>query len=459
MIASTKQILSIAVIAVLALGVGFVVARGQLFPFPAPGTHVPGLTVSEYDAQGFILAALGITIMAGIYLIPRMARGLDASLLFKLLVVAFVARMLGSMVRLWTGLEISGFADVARYDRSAEVIGSQIRHMEFGVLVPYLEFGTEFTKLYTGIVYSVIGPSIFGGYLVFGLFSFLGSYFFYKAFRVAFPEGRHRFYGLLVFFWPSLLYWTNGIGKDSLMILFLGIAAYGSAILLVRGKLHGLIPLAFGLAATLTVRPQITVILIISLVAAFMLGKAGVGKNSLMIRGLIVMVGIGIILFITPILLEREGLSDLSLQAVEQFYDARQETTGDLIEGAAAFKAPAFSDPLFVPKAFATVLFRPYPWEAHRLSAVIQGFDGVLLAAILFWRAPSLGRAILRSRSNIYVIFIVAFVVMLVLGLATIANFGTLARERAMILPLLLMLVAFAPLPGNKESSRTVRTR
>ena len=157
--------------------------------------------------------------------------------------------------------------------------------------------------------------------------------------------------------------------------------------------------------------------------------------------------------FFAPILQAYVGLQDLSLETISDYYDSRQGTTGDLEEGAGAFKAPSFSDPLFVPKSFLTVLFRPFLWEAHNFQALIQALDGVLLLGLMSWRAPSLGKAILRFRSEPYVIFIIAYVSMLVFALMTIANFGTLARERVMLLPLLLMLPAYQPRSKSEKAS------
>lgn len=238
------------------------------------------------------------------------------------------------------------------------------------------------------------------------------------------------------------------------MILFTGVAAYGTAILLVRRQWSGFVPLVLGLAGTMTVRPHITAMLVLSLVAAMVLGKQVSGTNSLVIKGLISIVGIGLILLSTQGIMDYVGIQDLSVKGAVEYHERRLVVTNF---GGSAFNPPSLTDPLFIPKSLALVLFRPYPWEAHRLVAVLQGLDGILLIALIIWRAPSLGKAILRFRSDPYVIYIVVYVLMLVFALTTIANFGTLVRERAMILPLLLMLVAFAPFSSNKDHSQKVR--
>ena len=83
-------------------------------------------------------------------------------------------------------------------------------------------------------------------------------------------------------------------------------------------------------------------------------------------------------------------------------------------------------------------------------SRNLSSVDGILLMGLMLWCARSLKEVILSLGSNGYVVFILSFVIMLSIGLMTIANFGTLARERPMLLPLFLMLFALAPRPKIK---------
>jgi hypothetical protein len=107
------------------------------------------------------------------------------------------------------------------------------------------------------------------------------------------------------------------------------------------------------------------------------------------------------------------------------------------------------TSPWFFPTAVVTVLFRPFLFiEAHNVQAMIQALDGLLLAGILAWRFPSLVQAARSFRSSPYIVLIVVYLALLMAGLMVVANFGTLARERSMVIPMLLMLVA---LPSRKE--------
>jgi len=116
MSALSRNITVVAILVAVALTVGFIIASGRLYPLPAPGTRIIGLTVFTYEAQGILLVALGLLIL-WVFLIPRLARVLDASFLLKLLVIAYAAKMIGALARLWTGMEVIGFSDVARSNR------------------------------------------------------------------------------------------------------------------------------------------------------------------------------------------------------------------------------------------------------------------------------------------------------------------------------------------------------
>src|SRR4029079_18905899 len=96
---------------------------------------------------------------------------------------------------------------------------------------------------------------------VFAWFSFIGCYLFYRAFRMAYPDGDHKRYRLLVFFFPSMLFLPSSIGKEAWMILLLGICAVGVANLL-NGRLRGLLWLSIGMGGAVVVRPHIALIIL-----------------------------------------------------------------------------------------------------------------------------------------------------------------------------------------------------
>jgi hypothetical protein len=404
------------------------------------------MVASDYDWQGMVIVAAAICLLA-FFLIPRLARlgGISAGVL----AVGLVLKLGFAMLRNWTASVLyGGAADAFTYDNYGRIIAREIWHLDFSAVASYLKWGTSFLEFSTGAIYSVTGPSIYAGYLVYAFLAFLGSYYFYRAFRLAFPEGNKWLYIVLVFFFPSILYWPNGIGKDALIFLFLGLFAYGGA-RLTQGHLRGLLPIAVGLVGTLYIRPHIAVILALSFVLAFFL--PGVGKRPVRIATfIIVLIAVaGLAWLVLPQVASYINLENLSPQGlIERF----QFQAGQTAQGGSAFQAINITNPLTYPWAFITLLFRPFPWEAHNVLALIQSVEGILLIILVVWRLKSIGKSLASSIANPYTRFILIYAIAFTLAFAVVANFGIIARERMMFLPFFFMLVSFTPFHARSEN-------
>ena len=413
----------------------------RLLPFMvlAAGT---GFFMAEvnYDLKGLVLVATVIGILA-IFIIPRLTLPEAENFLLRVLVCGLFFKLGFSILRLWVSFNVyGGVADVSGYHSSGIVIAQHLRQLEFDQIVPFLQLGTNFIKFFTGVVYSVIGPTIYGGYFIYASLAFLGSYYFYRTFRVAFPNGNKRLYAILVFFLPSILFWPNGISKDALIFLCIGLFAYGGA-QLTQDRLRGLVPLTLGLLGTLCIRPHIAAMLALSFVFAILF--RGVGKRSIsFITFVIGIIAIGgVVWFLLPRAMVYVGMEEFSPEGILSTLQIRQNLT---YQGGSAFQVGDISDPLTFPMTMSTILFRPFPWEAHNLQALIQSLEGVLLMGLILWRIKSLGKAVVSSISNIYLRYILVFIISFTIAFSVISNFGLLARQRAMVLPFFLMLIAYA---------------
>jgi hypothetical protein len=312
----------------------------------------------------------------------------------------------------------------------------------------HLKWGTSFIELVTGTIYSVTGPSIYAGYLVYAFLAFLGSYYFYRAFRITFPEGNKGLYTLLIFFFPSILFWPNGIGKDALIFLFLGLFAYGGA-RLVQRRLQGFLPIAIGLVGTLYIRPHIAVILALSFILAFFL--PGMGKRPVRVATFIIvlLVVVGLAWLVLPQIASYIGLEELSAQGL---LDRFQFQAGLTTQGGSAFQTMDIRNPLTYPWVLVTLLFRPFPWEAHNALALIQSLEGILVIALVVWRLKSLGKALASSISNPYTRFLLIYAIAFTISFAVVANFGIIARQRMMFLPFFFMLLSFTPFHTHSKN-------
>ena len=402
----------------------------------------------NYDWQGLIIVVAIIGILA-ILLVPRIAQLESGDFFFKVLACGLLLKLSFAIVRLWVTFGLyGGIADASDYHSWGITIAQHIWRLEFDQIVPFLQWGTDFIRFLTGVIYSFIGPTLYGGYLIYATLAFLGSYCFYRAFRVAFPQGNKRLYASLVFLFPSILFWPNGIGKDAVIFLCIGLSAYGSA-LLMQERLKGVALLVSGLLATLCIRPHIAALLALAYVLAFLV--RGVGKRvyrpATFIIGLLVTGGL--VWFLLPRALDFLGLYELSPETVFGFLQLQQSLT---FQGGSAFQVIDILNPLAFPMAMGTLLFRPFPWEVHNLQALIQSLEGVLVMGLVLWRIKSLGKAVASLISDNYIRYILIYTITFISAFSVISNFGILARERAMLLPFFFMLIAYDRLGIRIES-------
>ncbi|MFC2071537.1 hypothetical protein ACFLUU_02305 [Chloroflexota bacterium] len=412
---------------------------------------------ANYDWQGLVLVVTAMGILA-IFLVPHLAKGEGDNFLLRVLVCGLLLKLGSAMVRYWINLSTFGWGDAFRYDNIGRIIAQYIQRFEFreiGTLMKALGgstfiWGSKSIDLFTGVIYSAIGPTIYGGYVIYALIAFLGSYCFYKAFRVAFPEGNKRLYALLVFLSPSILYWANGIGKDAAIFFCIGLSAYGSA-QLTRNRLQGLIPLVLGLLGTLFIRPHIAMILAIAFFVALIfsgVGKRGVRPGTLVIGFLAIG---GFVGFLLPQAIAYVGLGGLSPEDISS-YLLLDQAPGTYL-GGSAFQTTDITNPLNFPMTMITILFRPFPWEAHNLQALIQSLEGVLVMCLMLWRIKSLGKAVSSLTSNTYLLYTLIYIIVFVIAFSSTSNFGILARQRVMLLPFFFMLIAHAD-PGARIESK-----
>ena len=107
-------------------------------------------------------------------------------------------------------------------------------------------------------------------------------------------------------------------------------------------------------------------------------------------------------------------------------------TTG----GGSSFGAAPFVQRLLVAPL---LLIRPLPWEAHNLTTFIAAAEGLAFLAALVAFRKNLFANFRRVRRNPLLLFVLLFVIEFLLVFSSIGNFGILARQRAMVFPLLFL--------------------
>jgi prepilin signal peptidase PulO-like enzyme (type II secretory pathway) len=253
-----------------------------------------------------------------------------------------------------------------------------------------LPVGTAFIRLANGAVYAAVGESKPAAYLAFSSLGFSGLVCFERAFAVAMPDADQRLFRRLLFLHPSSLFWTSSVGKEPLTALGLGLGTLGVANAFAKRARKGVAQMIAGAAVTVLARPQIPLYL-------------GFGAGY-----------------------------DL---------EYRREAAPE----GSWFEPPRVSGPLDVPKAAASVLFRPYPNEARNAPAQLAAAESTALMLFSLSRLP---RAARRTTGEPFLVFVVAALLGCVAVLARLSNAGLLVRERAPMMPLYLTLVS----AGGKET-------
>jgi hypothetical protein len=432
-----------------------VLVFGLLATFAVTWAFIATLSGVPYDLSGAlivgpVLFALSIPILA------REARRQGDPKVFRLLLIALVVKMLATLLRYYVTFHIYDVADATLYHVDGVAIAEHLKagtyHFDYSALE-----GSDSISFLTGIVYAIIGPTKLGGFLVFSWLAFWGYFLLYKAFALAVPEGRARTYGLFLFFLPSLFYWPSSIGKEAWMIFTLGIAAYGVARALSGTIGRGFATAALGLWLMAFVRPHVAGMVAIALGVAYLVQRRARSTNVLrtIVRG----VGAVAVIALAAILVQRSAeflnISELNASGVvSELEEAAQRSA----QGGSEFNPTIVRSPAQLPEAVATVLFRPFPFEANNAQAMAAALESLFILVLSIARYRWIWEAAKRMRDRPYIAFAAVYAGIFIIAFASFPNFGLLARERVQVLPFYLVFLSIPPPTGRpREASSEAR--
>ncbi|MBN9349759.1 MAG: hypothetical protein J0H55_03665 [Chitinophagaceae bacterium] len=317
------------------------------------------------------------------------------------------------------------------YNYGYYLIGSNFMVIKITALLCFLTFGR----------YLLIS-------LLFGYFAFSGLWKLFMFFYNKKPE-LHKAFALSILFFPSVVFWSSGVLKDSLCIGALGWLTY-SLDLVFNGNLkikNGLIALASAYLI-FSVKSYILLAYAPFFLLYLFLVKLQVVK-SIYLRGAIAFFLIsGIIAgFAFGYSYFQKELGQYALEnvtkSISSLNSAFNSLTGDM--GAESnFNLGASFDGTFTgflkiaPFAITATFFRPFIWETTKVSQLLAALESLLLAYFTIRILLQIG--IFRFAKYIFTdplinfcfLFAVAFG--LFVGTATL-NFGTLVRYKIPCMP------------------------
>lgn len=342
-------------------------------------------------------------------------------------------RLLASVPRLIGG------ADSPVYQREGLRIAESLRDLQFDVATGRSIPGTGSVRYFTGIVNVVTGSNYIATFLVFTMLAFVGQVVFLLGVRSSLNEKQFRLLSLVVMFSPTLAFWPSSIGKESLALFGIGFGVYGASRLYDR-RWGGIGPVLLGFFAVGMVRPHVAMVLLAGLLIGLFARRAHTRGRMATHAVVLVVVVIGS-MWMAGASADLFGLDKLDgISDVSAALDFAQERTS---QDEARFAAARVSSAADYPWAAVTVLFRPFPWEAPNAFAMISALESMVLAALLVRAIPGFlaqGRQLVQRGQLLYA---VAFVSVFIFLFSAIGNFGILSRQRAQVIPFVLLIAAF----------------
>ena len=418
----------------------------------AVGAVVAGLVTGGW-AHWDIVAIVAVLVVLVASIAVRLPGEQDRQWLPSLVVTAFFIKLVGSAAR-W-------YMVTYTYDETGDAFAYHDRGLALADVwrtfsVPDLQVGSSGTTVasqMTGLLYSVHKPSqILGGFFIFATVAFLGQVLFYLAFRRALPEGRIKLYAAAVLLLPSIVFWPSSIGKESLMLFFIGLVAFGVAGLFGDYRIRWVVPIVAGLSGAGSIRLHVAALLAVAIAAAtFLTRRPGTRPARARRAVMLGLAGVAVVLLIT-LTSETFGI-DPSGNDIDPFLDEIQRRTQ---QGGSAVEGEAVRGIAAIPDATLRVLFRPLPHEANSFQAYLSALESVLILAVIVWRLPQTIRSFRQIRRNPYLLFSMLFVIGFVIAFSAIFNLGILARQRTQALPFLLALIVGMGWKPATESDETV---
>lgn len=394
------------------------------------------------------LVVLVVVLLIGVAVARRVARSDPDPRLFKLIVISLALHLAASEAQiLVTKHFYHGVADYNRYLSEGVVLGREFRSFDFSLAHSGITtlIGDGSMGIAVGIVMVFVGANQLATFFVFALLSWLGLLAFYRAYRLTFPDAAPRRYALMLFLLPSLIFWTADSSKEALLTLSLGIATLGVARVLARRK-RGFILIILGTAIGVTTRPNELALLLVSFAVAIMLRvrvrrtqSFGALRKVATFAFLVAVLALSGTLT-AHFLHNSGGATVTNLQKLNK---------GNQGQGAGfgSSDVPYHSDPLYYPQDVYTVLFDPLPVTAHSGTQLIAAAENTTILVLILMSRRQL-RCLLRiARVRPYVLVSALYTAGFLYAFAALGNLGLIDRERALLLPYLLVLLCIPVAP------------
>ena len=293
-------------------------------------------------------------------------------------------------------------------------------------LLPDFSPGTRFTESITQVITNIFDSNYLNTTLIFNYFGALGLTFLYLSLKPHLKKSNSLW--MLVLFIPSMSFWSAGLGKDSIAFLATCLFLYAVS----KHHTHRLSILTAFLVMFM-VRPHIAFIMLASFIVFFIAQS----KTHIIIKVLILPVIIGGAVIALQFVQQYVGLAEVSLDSLDSYVEKRQ---GYNLEGGSSLDISSMSYPM----QMFTYIFRPLPFEAHSIVALVTSIENTILLLLfiyIFFKSKFNFKPFINDK-NLW-LFIYVFLTCTILAITT-ANLGIATRQKWMFMPVLIYLLIYA---------------
>ncbi len=282
-------------------------------------------------------------------------------------------------------------------------------------------------------LFSIITLGSYGAMVVITVFlSFTGLFWIFRFFNSKIKDNKILIF-ILIFFTPSVAFWSSGIMKESLLLFFIGLVLNcGNFALKGKKPIIRSVIILVGLIAIFQIKAIILLLLLPSIIAylwAYYL------PNQRIIIPYFIVFFVSFSIASESDKFMNKGLFDILQDKQYGFIEVANQYNAESIISPIVFKSNSISVAANSPIAIINVLFRPSFWEVHNVQSLASMLENIIIFISLLLIIIFPNKEI--NNKNIFM-FSISFALsyMIIIGLTT-PILGAISRYR--IIPLLFL--------------------
>ncbi len=339
---------------------------------------------------------------------------------------------------------------------------------------------TKFTQRFAGAVNLFSFNSFWSCTLLFSAVSFIGLWLLFISFYRLFPH-LHKPLAIAVLFVPGVVFWSSGIMKDSICMLFVGVIVYAvqNIFLFNRRKIVSVLLLIAGFYTIINLKAYIALAMLVAIALYALLALKSNIQNptvKILLLPFAAVVIFGAAAFgINQIGASLQRYSLENIVETAQAYQGYHYRTSVAGRGGSEVRTGSayslgdinYSSPLSIaakfPLAVNVTFFRPYVWEVKNPVMLLSALEStaILLFTLQVIRRTGIKKFFKAFVANKEVAFCITFA--MIFGFAvgfTTYNFGSLVRYKTPCIPFFLIaLVLIQAQYGHPKKLKSVAKR